>query len=77
MSETVDLNPDPAAQIAALQADLADRDAALAAANAALAARDLLIETLRIQIARPSTARRAGAQESDAADEVRGVVRKA
>ena len=36
----------------------------------------LLIETLRIQIARPSTARRAGAQESDAADEVRGVVRK-
>ena len=52
MSDTVDLVPDPAAQIAALQADLADRDAALATANAALAARDLLIETLRIQIAR-------------------------
>ena len=70
MSEIVDLVPDPAAQIAALRADLA-------AVNAALAARDLLIETLRIQIARPSTARRAGAQESHAADEVRGVVRKA
>ena len=45
MSETVDLNPDPATQIAALQADLA-------AANATLVARDLLIETLRMQIAR-------------------------
>ena len=45
VSEIVDLAPDPAAQIAALWADLA-------AANAALAARDLLIETLRVQIAR-------------------------
>ena len=45
MSEIVDLAPDPATQIAALEA-------ALASANAALAARDLVIETLRVQIAR-------------------------
>jgi transposase len=45
VSDTVDLAPDAEAQIAALRADLA-------AANAALAARDLLIETLRVQIAR-------------------------
>ena len=45
MSAAVIPDPDRDAQIAALTA-------ALAAANAELAARDLLIETLRVQIAR-------------------------
>lgn len=52
MSKAILSLPDQATQIAALQAALVERDAALVIANAALATRDLLIETLRIQIAR-------------------------
>jgi hypothetical protein len=53
MSAAVIPAPDRDTQIAVLTA-------ALATAKAELAARDLLIETLRVQIARPSTARKGG-----------------
>jgi hypothetical protein len=53
MSAAVIPDPDRDTQIAALTA-------ALATAKAELAACDLLIETLRVQIARPSTARKGG-----------------
>jgi len=50
--DALSTSPDPGSRIAVLEALLAERDADLAAIRAELGARDLLIETLRIQIAR-------------------------
>ena len=52
MSTTGISTPDRDQRIAALEALLAERDAALAGARADIAARDLLIDVLRVQIAR-------------------------
>lgn len=52
MLDALSTSPDPGARIAVLEALLAERDADLAAARAEIGARDLLIETLRVQIAR-------------------------
>lgn len=52
MSDAGISTPDRDQRIAALEALLAERDAALAGARADIAARDLLIDMLRVQIAR-------------------------
>ncbi|GGE08063.1 transposase [Polymorphobacter glacialis] len=52
MSDVGISTPDRDQRIAALEALLAERDAALAGARADIAARDLLIDMLRVQIAR-------------------------
>lgn len=52
MSDSLLIASDKDAQIASLQALLAERDASLAEAKAELLHRDLLIETMRAQLAR-------------------------
>ena len=52
MSDSPSTISDKDARIAALEALLAERDAALAEARAELLHRDLLIETMRVQLAR-------------------------
>lgn len=52
MSDSPLISSDKDARIAALEALLAERDVALAEARAELLHRDLLIETMRIQLAR-------------------------
>jgi transposase len=52
VSDSLLLSSDKDAQIASLQALLGERDAALAEAKAELLHRDLLIETMRVQLAR-------------------------
>ena len=52
MSDSLHIASDKDAQIASLQALLAERDASLAEAKAELLHRDLLIETMRVQLAR-------------------------
>ena len=52
MSDSLLIASDKDAQIASLQALLAERDASLAEAKAELLHRDLLIETMRVQLAR-------------------------
>lgn len=52
MSDSLLHSSDKDAQIASLQALLAERDASLAEAKAELLHRDLLIETMRVQLAR-------------------------
>jgi hypothetical protein len=52
VSDSLLLSSDKDAQIASLQALLAERDASLAEAKAELLHRDMLIETMRVQLAR-------------------------
>ena len=74
VSDSLLIASDKDAQIASLQALLAERDACLAEAKAELLHRDLLIETMRVQLARLRRMQFGASSETEQQQIIRGMI---